>query len=193
MFCITGIFKCFTPHEDARRDATRHATPRHAAPVRQLYASLSWFFFSLSFLTSLPPAFLLLFPFFLSFLPLFPCFVFSSLLSTDNPPKCARQLRASPGSREGETITREGKRKKKRNINFEYFRLDRRALGGDKVPNFRNSFLFFLFVLFTVPCALLQSIFAWILHSWISQLPAQIINFRSHEFFCSVASPLLLG
>lgn len=51
MFCITGIFKCFTPHEDARRVAPRRAASRlRHAPVHQLLLYPDIFYF----LTSLP-------------------------------------------------------------------------------------------------------------------------------------------
>lgn len=154
MFCITGIFKCFTPHEDARRAAPCHAAPRRAGPPAIRFFILILFSLSLSLFPSLSnepsSSFLaalssLLFPFFLSFLSLFPCFVFSSLLSTDNPPKCVRQLGLPRGR------NNYPRREKKRNINFQDFRPDRRAL-AIKFQAFQILFFIFICPIYHVPC-----------------------------------------
>ena len=141
-----------------RGRATRRAMPRRAAPRRSAsytllypdsFLSLSLSLFpslsnepSSSFLAALSS---LLFPFFLSFLSLFPCFVFSSLLSTDNPPKCVRQLGLPRGR------NNYPRREKKRNINFQDFRPDRRAL-AIKFQAFQILFFIFICPIYHVPC-----------------------------------------
>ena len=130
MFCITGIFKCFTPHEDARRATSRLQHQLRSASLfiliflSSLSLSLSLLFF---YFLSAPPALLLclvsptnlpslrasfagapsFLPLFLSLLPIPLAFV-----SLDKPSKCApRNCRSRLHSPRGRTtvITEEGK------------------------------------------------------------------------------------
>lgn len=119
MFCITGIFKCFTPHEDARRATPRHATPRRPA----IYASLSYDSFFLSFRLPNQPSSNFLASLVAVF-PLLPLYslLFFSLFSTDQQhpqSACANWSPLPPlPPRERNNYTRERRKKKERNINF---------------------------------------------------------------------------
>lgn len=142
MFCITGIFKCFTPHEDARRATPRHATPRRPA----IYASLSYDSFFLSFRLPNQPSSNFLASFVAVF-PLLPLYslLFFSLFSTDQQhPQSACANWSSPPARAKQLYPREEEkeRKKYQFFSFEYLR---RALG------IKFSFFFFFFFLLFRP------------------------------------------
>lgn len=145
MFCITGIFKCFTPHEDARRATPRHATPRRAAQLYTLlYPTILFSSLSVS-LTSLPPTFSPLSLLFFLSSPFIPFFSFLFSRPTNNTPKVRAPIGPPfpPSPRESETIipARGGKRKKE--ISIFFLRVSSTRF-GDKVL----FFFFFFFLLF---------------------------------------------
>lgn len=152
MFCITGIFKCFTPHEDARRATPRHATPRRPA----IYASLSYDSFFLSFRLPNQPSSNFLASFVAVF-PLLPLYslLFFSLFSTDQQhPQSACANWSSPPARAKQLYPREEEkeRKKYQFFSFEYLR---RALGIKFSFFFSSSFFFFVpFITILFSCAI---------------------------------------
>ena len=177
-----------------RGRATRRAAPRRAGPPAIRFFILILFSLSLSLsfrlsLTSLPLAFLPLFrrrfslSSFLSFLYSLVLFSLHSYRPTTLQSACANWA-----SREGETITRGGKKKKK--YQFQGFS-SRSTRFGDKVPSFPNSF--FYFYLSYLSCSVLRillSIFAWISYSWISQFLrqcARLLIFANPVLFCRIA------
>lgn len=195
MFCITGIFKCFTPHEDARRATPRHATPRRPA----IYASLSYDSFFLSFRLPNQPSSNFLASFVAVF-PLLPLYslLFFSLFSTDQQhPQSACANWSSPPARAKQLYPREEEkeRKKYQFFSFEYLR---RALG------IKFSFFFLLLSSFSSRLLLfysrVQSFFAWISRN-VSMPAAQRIRTSIIEYFAPndrpsvgrAISPLLLG
>lgn len=193
MFCITGIFKCFTPHEDARRDATRHATPRRAGPpairffILILFLSLFPNEPSSSFLAAFP-----FLPFFSSSIPLF-CFLFSVI--DRQPSKVRAPIAGLAWVPRGRNNYPRGKKKKKKGISISSIFDSIDALwGGIKFQTF--EILFFSFYLSYSPFRVDSSnlsLHGFRILGFHSCKFRTIINFRSHEFFCSVASPLLLG
>ena len=136
-----------------RGRATRRAAPRRAGPPAIRFFILILFSLSLSLsfrlsLTSLPLAFLPLFrrrfslSSFLSFLYSLVLFSLHSYRPTTLQSACANWA-----SREGETITRGGKKKKK--YQFQGFS-SRSTRFGDKLSKFFFLFLFVLFIMFRV-------------------------------------------
>lgn len=155
MFCITGIFKCFTPHEDARRATPRHATPRRPA----IYASLSYDSFFLSFRLPNQPSSNFLASLVAVF-PLLPLYslLFFSLFSTDQQhpqSACANWSPVPPSPRESETImpARGGKRKKE--ISIFFLRVSSTRFGDKVLFFFSSSFFFFVpFITILFSCAI---------------------------------------
>lgn len=176
-----------------RRDAPRHATPRRAGPpairffILILFLSLFPNEPSSSFLAAFP-----FLPFFSSSIPLF-CFLFSAI--DRQPSKVRAPIAGLAWVPRGRNNYPRGKKKKKKGISISSIFDSIDALwGGIKFQTFEILFFsfYFSYSTFRVDSSNL-SLHGFRILGFHSCKFRTIINFRSHEFFCSVASPLLLG